>query len=107
MTEGPDYLAAALHFFGRARRFLNDSERARFFAVARRYQTLANRGSRHPRRSCRAPPLARALRSVSRSATDWRPRPLEERKARLAKLLAKAPVGIHYTEHLEGDGAVA
>jgi bifunctional non-homologous end joining protein LigD len=36
---------------------------------------------------------------------DWRPRPPEERKARLAKLLAKAPVGIHYTEHLEGDGA--
>jgi hypothetical protein len=41
MTEGPDYLAAALHFFSRGRRFLNDSERARFFAVARRYQTLA------------------------------------------------------------------
>jgi bifunctional non-homologous end joining protein LigD len=36
---------------------------------------------------------------------DWRPRPLEERKARLAKLLARAPVGIHYTEYLEGDGA--
>jgi bifunctional non-homologous end joining protein LigD len=31
--------------------------------------------------------------------------PLEERKARLAKLLARAPAGIHYTEHLEGDGA--
>jgi bifunctional non-homologous end joining protein LigD len=36
---------------------------------------------------------------------DWRPRPLEERKARLAELLAKAPVGIQYSEHLEGDGA--
>jgi bifunctional non-homologous end joining protein LigD len=36
---------------------------------------------------------------------DWRPRPLEERKARLAKLLANAPAGVHYTEHLEGDGA--
>jgi bifunctional non-homologous end joining protein LigD len=36
---------------------------------------------------------------------DWRPRPLEERKARLEKLLAKAPAGIQYTEHLEGDGA--
>jgi ATP-dependent DNA ligase len=34
-----------------------------------------------------------------------RPRPLEERKARLAKLLARAPVAVHYTEHLEGDGA--
>jgi bifunctional non-homologous end joining protein LigD len=36
---------------------------------------------------------------------DWRPRPLEERKARFAKLLAKAPAGIHYSEHIEGDGA--
>jgi len=36
---------------------------------------------------------------------DWRPRPLQERKARLAKLLAKAPAGVHYTEHIEGDGA--
>jgi bifunctional non-homologous end joining protein LigD len=36
---------------------------------------------------------------------DWRPRPLEERKARLEQLLDKAPVGIEYSEHLEGDGA--
>jgi len=36
---------------------------------------------------------------------DWRPRPLEERKAMLASLLAKAPAGIQYSEHLDGDGA--
>jgi bifunctional non-homologous end joining protein LigD len=36
---------------------------------------------------------------------DWRPRPLEERKARLEKLLARASGGIQYSEHLEGDGA--
>jgi bifunctional non-homologous end joining protein LigD len=36
---------------------------------------------------------------------DWRPRPLEERKAQLAKLLGGAPAGIRYSEHLEGDGA--
>jgi bifunctional non-homologous end joining protein LigD len=36
---------------------------------------------------------------------DWRPRAFGERKARLAKLLAKAPAGIQYTEHLEGDAA--
>jgi ATP-dependent DNA ligase len=36
---------------------------------------------------------------------DWRPRPLEERKARLAQLLAKPSDGIQYREHLEGDGA--
>jgi hypothetical protein len=36
---------------------------------------------------------------------DWRPRPLAERKARLSKLIAKAPAGLRYNEHLEGDGA--
>jgi bifunctional non-homologous end joining protein LigD len=36
---------------------------------------------------------------------DWRPRPLEARKAKLQKLLAKAPAGIQYSEHLEGGGA--
>jgi bifunctional non-homologous end joining protein LigD len=35
---------------------------------------------------------------------DWRPRPLEERRARLEKLLATAQAGIRYTEYLEGDG---
>jgi bifunctional non-homologous end joining protein LigD len=35
---------------------------------------------------------------------DLRPRPLEERKAKPAKLLVKTPAGIQYTEHLEGDG---
>ena len=36
---------------------------------------------------------------------DWRPRPLEERKAKLEKLLGKVPPGIQFSEHLEGDGA--
>jgi bifunctional non-homologous end joining protein LigD len=36
---------------------------------------------------------------------DWRLRPLEARKARLAKLLGKPRAGIRYSEHLEGDGA--
>jgi bifunctional non-homologous end joining protein LigD len=36
---------------------------------------------------------------------DWRPRTLEERKERLERLLTKAPRGIRYSEHLEGDGA--
>ena len=35
----------------------------------------------------------------------WRPRPLHERKAMLAKLLAKTLAGIQYSEHLDGDGA--
>jgi bifunctional non-homologous end joining protein LigD len=37
---------------------------------------------------------------------DCRPRPLEERKARLEKLLTGAPAGISYSEHLDGDGAM-
>jgi bifunctional non-homologous end joining protein LigD len=36
---------------------------------------------------------------------DWRPRPLEERRAMLAKLLAKVRVGIQFNDHIEGDGA--
>jgi ATP-dependent DNA ligase len=36
---------------------------------------------------------------------DFRPRPLEERKAALAKLLRNAPQGVHLVEHLAGDGA--
>jgi bifunctional non-homologous end joining protein LigD len=34
-----------------------------------------------------------------------RPRPLRERKAKLAKLLASAPAGIVYNEHTDEDGA--
>jgi bifunctional non-homologous end joining protein LigD len=35
---------------------------------------------------------------------DLRPQPLQGRKARLEKLLAKAPAGIQYNDHVEGDG---
>jgi bifunctional non-homologous end joining protein LigD len=37
---------------------------------------------------------------------DFRPQPLHARKARLEALLAKAPAGIQYNEHVEGDGQV-
>jgi bifunctional non-homologous end joining protein LigD len=37
---------------------------------------------------------------------DLRPLPLGERKAKLAKLLARAPAGIAFNEHTEEDGAV-
>jgi bifunctional non-homologous end joining protein LigD len=46
-----------------------------------------------------------AFDSLELDGADWRPRTLEERKERLARLLAKAPPGIQYSEHLEGDGA--
>ena len=36
---------------------------------------------------------------------DWRPRALVERKVGLQKVLANAPAGIQYSEHLAGDGA--
>jgi bifunctional non-homologous end joining protein LigD len=37
---------------------------------------------------------------------DWRSRPLEERKAKLAKLLSKREEGVYLSEHLAGDGAI-
>ena len=43
---------------------------------------------------------------IELNGDDWRQRPLEERKAKLAKLLSRAPTGIHFTEHLDGDGAI-
>jgi len=36
---------------------------------------------------------------------DLRPRPLNERKAKLARLLTRAPAGIVYNEHTDEDGA--
>jgi ATP-dependent DNA ligase len=35
---------------------------------------------------------------------ELRPLPLSERKARLSKLLARAPVGIVFNEHADEDG---
>jgi len=37
---------------------------------------------------------------------DLRPRPLLDRKARLAKLLSKDIIGIRYVEHLDCDGPI-
>jgi bifunctional non-homologous end joining protein LigD len=37
---------------------------------------------------------------------DWRPQPLVERKAKLAKLLSRAHDGIFFNEHREDDGAL-
>ena len=37
---------------------------------------------------------------------DLRALPLEERKARLAKLIRRAATGIHLVEHEAGDGAI-
>jgi bifunctional non-homologous end joining protein LigD len=36
---------------------------------------------------------------------DWRPRPLEERKAKLQRLLTMVPPGVQFNEHIDGDGA--
>jgi hypothetical protein len=40
---------------------------------------------------------------LEQNGKGWRP--LEERKEKLKKLLAKTPAGIQYSEHLEADGA--
>jgi bifunctional non-homologous end joining protein LigD len=37
---------------------------------------------------------------------DYRPQPFHARKAELEKLLAKAPSGIQYNEHVKGDGQI-
>jgi bifunctional non-homologous end joining protein LigD len=36
---------------------------------------------------------------------DWRPQPLQERKAKLEKLLVKTRPGVRFNEHIIGDGA--
>jgi bifunctional non-homologous end joining protein LigD len=43
---------------------------------------------------------------LSLEGRDLRHRPLMERRAILAKLLADAPTALHLAEHLDGDGAV-
>jgi bifunctional non-homologous end joining protein LigD len=43
---------------------------------------------------------------VELDGKDLRPQPLGDRKAKLAKLLARAPVGIIFNEHTDEDGVV-
>jgi hypothetical protein len=67
MTEGADYLTAALHFAARGGRFLNDGERARFFVVARKYRTLAiAEGKRFVRDMPKRPTAPSAHRAAKR-----------------------------------------
>jgi len=37
---------------------------------------------------------------LERDGDDWRPRPLEQRKAKLAKPVSRAASGIHFNEHI-------
>jgi bifunctional non-homologous end joining protein LigD len=43
---------------------------------------------------------------IELNGDDFRPDPLEGRKARLEMILAKAGPGIRFNEHMEGDGEV-
>ena len=45
-----------------------------------------------------------ARRAIELDGEDLRPAPLEERKGKLEKLLARGD-GIRFSEHLDGDGA--
>ncbi len=49
--------------------------------------------------------LLYAFDLLERDGVDYRTLPLEKRKAKLEKLIARTQ-GIHFVEHLEGDGAV-
>jgi bifunctional non-homologous end joining protein LigD len=57
-------------------------------------------------RDCDAEVFLYAFDLLELDDNDLRPRSLEVRKDRLAKLIAKAPAGLRYSEHMEGDGAV-
>jgi bifunctional non-homologous end joining protein LigD len=48
--------------------------------------------------------LLYAFDLLEHDGEDLRPRPLSDRKARLARLLTRAPAGIVYNEHTEEDG---
>src|SRR4051794_28435762 len=50
--------------------------------------------------------VASAFDLLELNGDDLRKEPLEKRKAKLAKLLAKADHGVRYNEHLEGDGSL-
>jgi bifunctional non-homologous end joining protein LigD len=50
--------------------------------------------------------LLYAFDLLEHDGEDLRPRPLGDRKAKLARLLARAPSGIVFNEHTDVDGAV-
>jgi bifunctional non-homologous end joining protein LigD len=50
--------------------------------------------------------VATRRRTQCCNGADLRPLPLVERKAKLVRLLARAPAGIVFNEHAEEDGAV-
>jgi len=54
---------------------------------------------------CDAPAFVWAFDLILHNGEDLRPLPLERRKAKLARLLARAPDGISFNEHLGHDGA--
>jgi bifunctional non-homologous end joining protein LigD len=50
--------------------------------------------------------ILQAFDLLELDGVDYRPLPLGQRKAKLAKLLPRAPAGIVFNEHTEEDGAV-
>jgi ATP-dependent DNA ligase len=53
-----------------------------------------------------AGPTMRAFDLIELDGEDFRPMALGERKARLARLLARTAPGIELNDHTEADGAV-
>lgn len=83
----------------RARSFLIDGE-----AVVCRPDGLSDFAALRTER-CSAAATLVAFDPIELDGDDWRDRPLVDRKARLAKILATGPGAITYSEHLNQDGA--
>jgi bifunctional non-homologous end joining protein LigD len=68
-----------------------------------RYPAIASAAAKLRARSSDAILLAFDL--IELNGEDFRPLPLGKRKARLAQLLARVPIGIELNEHTDTDGA--
>ena len=58
-----------------------------------------------PFQAIRSRSVAHCFDLLELNGQDWRKRPLLDRKCRLARRLAKAPDGIEFNQHIEGNGA--
>jgi bifunctional non-homologous end joining protein LigD len=95
----PAIAAAAANL--RAKSFTLDGE-----AVVAGADGVAVFDALHRRHRATDAMLLYAFDLLELDGNDLRSQPLGERKAKLAKLLARAPVGIVFNEHTDEDGAV-
>jgi bifunctional non-homologous end joining protein LigD len=96
--EGPQWIHEIKHDGYRLIARKRD-DRVRLFTRRSTTGPIAIPASARPWRACRRHRPRSTARRCGATGRAWR-------KERLKRLLARAPAGIHYTEHLEGDGAV-